>query len=197
MLAPFALAACGFDAAGTGDGLRIRKDTAVDEPVEADAGVADTFVPPDEEDAYVAPPDTAPLFDVVDESPLPGCTVDAHGGHEYLFCELDSNWGQARTSCQIAGYDLVVIADKTEHDWVVGKLKSKSRGKWHIGLHDRDDEGKFKWVDGTAPGFTSWGSWEPNDFLWSEDCVILNKDGSWNDINCGDTLREGFICETP
>jgi hypothetical protein len=192
MLAPLALVACGFDATGTGDGLVLHKDTGVEELV--DSGATDTLVAPTEDVAVTDPADTAPVFDA--ESPLPGCTAAARASHEYLFCELEANWDQARTTCKLAGYDLVVIADKAEHDWILERLNAKSRGKWHIGLTDRDKEGTFKWVDGSSPAFTSWGSWQPDDWLWSEDCVMTSKDGSWNDGDCGDTMNEGFICES-
>jgi len=200
LLAPFALAACGFDTSGTGDGLVIRRDGAVVGNDDTGPLFEDTFVP--EEDAIFATEDTGLAVDtglVVDtgpESPLPGCTVELRATHEYLFCELDANWDQARTSCQVPGYDLVIVNDKAEHDWIVSKLKSKSREQWHIGLNDRASEGSFKWVDGSSPGFTSWGTWEPNDFF-GEDCVVLTKGGAWNDVGCGDGPHEAFICETP
>jgi hypothetical protein len=194
LVLPFALAACGFDAGGTGEGARVAAATdSGSEPLDTFAAV---------EDSYVEPAETAPLFETGDEdatadSPLPGCTAETHGGHEYLFCELVANWDQARTSCQVAGYDLVIVNDKGEHDWIVGKLKAKSKGQWHIGLNDRDSEGNFKWVDGTSPSFTSWATWEPNNFLFSEDCAVTTKDGAWNDSRCGDDgPREAFICET-
>jgi hypothetical protein len=195
VLLPCALVACGLDVSGTGDGLVIRRDSGVIE----DAAVEESFVPPD--DTFVEPSETSPVFDAeedaVVEALLPGCTLETRSSHEYLFCELDANWDQARTSCQLSGYDLVIVNDKAEHDWILDKLKSKSRNDWHIGLSDRDDEGTFKWVDGTKPGFTSWATWEPNDFLFGEDCTIVKKDGAWNDVKCTGGPSEAFICETP
>ena len=193
LVLPFALVGCGLDSGGTGDGIRIHADSSTIEDTE----IADTLV----EDTLVEPAETSLLFDALDidampETPLPGCTAEKHDGHDYLFCELDANWDQARTACQLAGLDLAIVNDKAEHDWIVGKLKAKSKSEWHIGLTDRDDEGTFKWVDGSSASFTSWASWEPNDWLWAEDCVITKKDGAWNDTKCTDGPHEAFICET-
>lgn len=190
---------CSVDARGLG-GVRMRDapDTALEEdtavPIDRDDAAPEDTAPEDTAPPDTATGDAAPIFDA--PSPLPGCTVGFRLGHEYLFCENSANWDQARNTCRIAGYDLAVVSDRPEHDFIVGQLKSKSKNDFHIGLTDRDDEGNFVWVDKSKPGFTSWAGWQPDNWLFAEDCVVVRKDGTWNDVNCTDGPKEGFVCES-
>jgi hypothetical protein len=188
--------ACAFDPHGTSrttprdsavaiDTALGELDTAVDEP--ETAIVEDTA--PD-----VETKDPAPIFD--SSMTLPGCSSTFRDGHEYLFCENDANWDQARTTCQIVGFDLVVINDKAEHDFIVAGIKTKSKNDWHIGVTDRAEEGKFVWVDGSKPAYTSWATFQPDNFWFSEDCVVLRRDATWNDIDCTGGPHEAFVCES-
>ena len=43
-----------------------------------------------------------------------------------------------------------------------------------LGLDDRKAEGKFTWLDGTAPTFTYWRPSEPNDHRNGEDCAEVS-----------------------
>ena len=52
-----------------------------------------------------------------------------------------------------------------------------------IGLHDKINEAKWVWVDGTKPAFKNWGSGEPNN-SGNEDCAHIRADGKWNDHQC-------------
>ncbi|GFR63758.1 versican core protein [Elysia marginata] len=71
-----------------------------------------------------------------------------------------------------------------------------------IGLHDRDEEGVFYWLDETQPAkYLSWGPGQPNNFMREDsvgqDCVQINywSNGSrnWGDQDCGEQVR--YICE--
>lgn len=185
---------CALDSAGTATGAR---DSAVDSAA-TDFGVVEDTTSDDSsvETAVGDSGDPGPIFDAADEALLPGCVSATRGGHEYLFCESDSNWDQARTTCQIIGYDLVVINDQAENDFVVAGIKTRTRAEWHIGLSDRATERTFVWVDGSKPGYTRWAMFQPDDFWFNEDCVVIRRDGTWNDVACVGGPHEAFVCES-
>ncbi len=189
------LLGCSVDARGLG-AAPMRDAAEPDTAIEEDTAVAVDDVAVDTAKPLADAPtgDGGPIFDA--PSPLPGCTVGFRLGHEYLFCENTANWDQARNTCRIAGYDLAVVSDRPEHDFILGQLKGKSKDQFHIGLTDRDDEGNFVWVDKSKPGFTSWAGWQPDNWLFAEDCVVVRKDGTWNDVDCTDGPKEGFVCES-
>lgn len=131
--------------------------------------------------------------DLVDEA---GCAVStdadcaAHvlGDRVYLVCPEVLSWTESRDACDRLGYALVTIDDADENREVAAWLPGDS---W-IGLNDRDDEGTFEWLDGSRPGFASWGGSEPNDFF-GEDCTLLRQNENWNDGECDD--QHTFVCE--
>ncbi|KAM9309131.1 uncharacterized protein KZ484_025221 [Pholidichthys leucotaenia] len=95
------------------------------------------------------------------------------------------NWEKSRLDCQQKGANLVIITSKDEHDFV-----SKFHQNIWIGLSDKQQEGKWKWVDGSdlVQGF--WKSGEPNN-AGNEDCAEISA-GKWNDIPCSNELP--WIC---
>ncbi|KAK9538102.1 hypothetical protein VZT92_005658 [Zoarces viviparus] len=77
------------------------------------------------------------------------------------------------------------LASKTDHTW--------------IGLSDRDEEGTWRWVDGTPLTEAYWHAPPDNGGddppLGEEDCVeMINDRGrKWNDLRCHISLQ--WICE--
>ncbi|KAI1887285.1 hypothetical protein AGOR_G00188670 [Albula goreensis] len=63
-----------------------------------------------------------------------------------------------------------------------------------IGLTDRENEGTWKWVDGTTLTTGYWRSGEPNNAGSGEDCAAMHPEG-WNDLPCSDTTC--WVCEKP
>ncbi|MBP7936379.1 MAG: carbohydrate-binding protein [Phycisphaerae bacterium] len=51
-------------------------------------------------------------------------------------------------------------------------------------------EGNYRWLDGTTPSPTFWGSGEPNDYDGAEDGIQLRGDAYWNDNGAGPTLGQ-------
>ncbi|XP_070691453.1 CD209 antigen-like protein C [Pempheris klunzingeri] len=99
-------------------------------------------------------------------------------------------WEMSRKDCQERGADLVIITTKAELDFV----KKHYDVAW-IGLSDKQQEGKWKWVDGSdLEGAGFWQEGEPNDHNSNEDCVEVSRTASaWNDASC-DT-KFSWICE--
>uniref|UniRef100_A0A8C9XRK0 C-type lectin domain-containing protein n=1 Tax=Sander lucioperca TaxID=283035 RepID=A0A8C9XRK0_SANLU len=65
----------------------------------------------------------------------------------YLLSAESGSWEKGRQYCRDRGADLVVI-DSSEEQTFLSEFIKKATWYW-IGLTDRDEEGTWKWVDGT------------------------------------------------
>lgn len=64
-----------------------------------------------------------------------------------------------------------------------------------LGITDEVTEGQFMYVTGGRLTYSNWKRDEPNNYGSGEDCVILLKDGVWNDISCSSSFQA--VCEFP
>uniref|UniRef100_A0A8C5E6B3 CD209 antigen-like protein E n=1 Tax=Gouania willdenowi TaxID=441366 RepID=A0A8C5E6B3_GOUWI len=109
------------------------------------------------------------------------------------------SWEDARQFCKRLGADLVVINSREKeliynyHDSSKGIYES---GFW-IGLTDTEEEGIWKWQDGTRLSEGYWADGEPNNGNQNEDCAAVyplpNPFKAWNDASCNYNLK--WICE--
>ncbi|XP_074486698.1 CD209 antigen-like protein C isoform X3 [Sebastes fasciatus] len=110
------------------------------------------------------------------------------------FCYISSivkSWQKSRDDRQQRGADLMIINSKEEQEFG----SQYKRNTW-IGLTDRETEGIWKWVDGTALGTSYWYTGEPNNNNNDEDCGVLwgfGKENNWNDVPC--SIQINWICE--
>ncbi|XP_065146222.2 uncharacterized protein [Paramisgurnus dabryanus] len=64
----------------------------------------------------------------------------------YFISSEQKNWNESRRYCREREADLIIINNKEEQDFI-----KKKSGKEHwIGLSDRDEEGRWKWVDNST-----------------------------------------------
>ena len=78
---------------------------------------------------------------------------------------------------------------------IIVALELKIReGQW-IGASDEDDEGMWKWVNGSNATEEQllWRTGEPNNSFDNEDCATLTDDGTSFDFACARTLPG--LCE--
>ncbi|XP_026112872.1 CD209 antigen-like protein C [Carassius auratus] len=111
-----------------------------------------------------------------------------HQSSLYFFSSEQKNWKESRRYCRERGADLIIINNREEQDFV-GNI-SGSDHFW-IGLSDIDEEGRWKWVDGSTLTSGFWASTEPNG-KEKEDCA-LNYPPGWGDFPCDYTYK--WICE--
>ncbi|XP_043083016.1 macrophage mannose receptor 1-like, partial [Puntigrus tetrazona] len=104
------------------------------------------------------------------------------------------NWKESRHDCLKRGADLIIINNREEQDFV---MRITNKREFWIGLTDIDEEGAWKWVDGSTLTSGFWASGEPNRGR-AENCVVtyLTKWPrliGWLDVECNDAFQ--LICE--
>ncbi|XP_065811165.1 CD209 antigen-like protein E [Labrus bergylta] len=114
----------------------------------------------------------------------------------YLFSKQTKTWEESKQDCRYRRADLVIVDSLEEQEFLTVNLK---RDTW-IGLSDRDNEGIWKWIDGTPLTQAYWKIGEPNNagnHGIGENCVHLIPDTeteeNWNDLKC-DASKQ-WICE--
>ncbi|KAF4086568.1 hypothetical protein AMELA_G00084870 [Ameiurus melas] len=109
----------------------------------------------------------------------------------YYISTEKKSWSESRHDCQGRGADLVIINSREEQDFV--EVWRRGKTAW-IGANDRDSEGVWKWLDGTAVTNGFWRQGEPNN-VGDEDCAVsgYHSDPNWIDVSCN--LQNVWICE--
>ncbi|XP_050977782.1 C-type lectin domain family 4 member M [Labeo rohita] len=119
---------------------------------------------------------------------MSGCTY--YKSSIYFISSEKKTWTENRRYCTERGADLIIINNKEEQD-LVNKM-SAGADVW-IGLSDNDEEGTWKWVDGSTLTSGFWRSIEPNGHR-GENCVLSSSSG-WADYPCHSSHKYQWICE--
>ncbi|XP_072221128.1 uncharacterized protein [Leuresthes tenuis] len=136
---------------------------------------------------------------------LPGWTFMSSRCYYFTFSDTISRagWQDARQFCRRQGGDLAVVDSREKHMAIsnlINNYQDPTRslfqsGFW-IGLRDTEEEGIWKWLDGTRLTEGYWADGEPNNQN-NEDCAAvypkLNPFKVWNDAPCSYSLK--WICE--
>ncbi|KAI4887007.1 hypothetical protein NFI96_004326 [Prochilodus magdalenae] len=107
----------------------------------------------------------------------------------YCISTERKSWSESRQYCRERGADLVIINSREEQEFIA---RSFSRSAVWIGLTDSDNEGVWKWVDGSALTTGFWYNGEPNSHAGDEDCVIAGQGSdplkNWADFPCSQAV---------
>jgi len=127
----------------------------------------------------------------------------ASGGRKWgPYCFMLSKdvrtWPEARVKCEKLGGSLAIIKDGETNKFITNLIRSgKHDTSFWIGLHDRDAENKFHWVDESPlTDYTNWYHNEPTPNVEGEDCVHVTGamwKYQWNDRECDHKFR--YICQ--
>ncbi|XP_062848943.1 LOW QUALITY PROTEIN: mannose-binding protein C-like [Trichomycterus rosablanca] len=92
-----------------------------------------------------------------------------------------------------AGAILAVPRNSEENQMLVKVSDIIGSLRPFIGATDRRTEGVFEDLEGTPLNFFNWNKVEPNSYGGDEDCVGVDKDGTWYDLPC--TSVHLIVCE--
>ncbi|XP_066508678.1 CD209 antigen-like protein C [Hoplias malabaricus] len=126
------------------------------------------------------------------QTPTGTVTWLTHGSSFYCHLEWTKNWNDCRQECKKKGGDLLIINSKEEQEFI----NNQSINAW-IGLTDKEKEGEWKWVDGSALTTGYWRQDEPNNGGRVEHCAVFSVYvalNTWNDINC--MQPSDCVCES-
>ncbi|XP_073714317.1 C-type lectin domain family 4 member M-like isoform X2 [Misgurnus anguillicaudatus] len=106
----------------------------------------------------------------------------------YYISSEKNSWDESRRYCREKGADLIIINNREEHDFI--KKMAGTEYTW-IGLSDSDEEGRWKWVDGSTLTSGFWHTGDPNGGR-KENCALKHS-SLWADYPCNDAYK--CICE--
>ncbi|KAG8446993.1 hypothetical protein GDO86_014439 [Hymenochirus boettgeri] len=116
---------------------------------------------------------------------------------DYKFFEHHSTWAQAQRICTWFRAELVSVHSQAELDFLGQSLQKFSRGQeqhWWIGLHTYENDGRFRWSDGSLLNFVSWASGRPRPITREKKCVYMTASREdWGDQKCDTALP--YICK--
>uniref|UniRef100_A0A8C6VIV8 C-type lectin domain-containing protein n=1 Tax=Naja naja TaxID=35670 RepID=A0A8C6VIV8_NAJNA len=112
----------------------------------------------------------------------------------YFFSIQQDIWHTAESHCEEKNSELVVITNQYEQNFLQSQTRNE---RYWIGLSDHNDEGQWRWIDGTdyRTSFKNWLEGEPNDHSSNEDCAELSSTGKWNDVPCN--IKKFYVCKKP
>ncbi|XP_035687809.1 alpha-N-acetylgalactosamine-specific lectin-like [Branchiostoma floridae] len=122
--------------------------------------------------------------------------------HCFKLFETRITFMEAAAACARArvpgGGTLAMPQDRGTNGFLVSLINAKDRyssGDYWFGLHDRNEEGKWEWMDGKAlnSGISMWGMDQPNDIRGGEDCASYGWKNLWYDTGC--SRKNRFICQ--
>ena len=115
--------------------------------------------------------------------------INPSNNHTYHLLSA-SSWSDAASVARSLGGFLVTIDDNSEDDWIYDTFAiddNTTRHLW-IGLSDHQNEGDFRWHDGTPFTYRNWGEGQPGDGD-DEDYVHITgtnmgsiEPATWNDL---------------
>ncbi len=127
----------------------------------------------------------------------PADAVEFNGSYYKVF-EIIGTWPQAEKRCREMGGILASVKTKKANDFI-DELTGK-KCYW-VGGNDRDQEGEWRWMDGSKTTYVNWSWGEPDDGGGAEDAMVYSWRGQG--LMCdarasfdgkGGRIR-GFICE--
>lgn len=127
-----------------------------------------------------------------------GCGIWIRGGKKcYTFyTNPKSTWTDAKKMCQSSNGDLLNVKDLDTKTWLTEQMLDPSNDFFFwTSLNDRDQEGTYKWSDGSSldANVIAWNA-EPNDWRGNEDCAtVFPKTFAYNDASC--QFHAAPICE--
>ena len=124
----------------------------------------------------------------------PGWTLFEPTGKCYRKYSNGKNWTEARSACQEEeeNGDLASIPNQATNDFMLSLFQNHNAKKW-IGGYDYDEDGVWKWTDGTPWQFRNWDTDQPSNEGDKDHLAINLKSAKWLDMKI--TAKLHFICQ--
>ncbi|XP_053552885.1 regenerating islet-derived protein 4 [Bombina bombina] len=116
----------------------------------------------------------------------------------YGYFRYAATWSEAEFECVSYGHGahLASILDSSEASIIASHIAAYPvTGDIWIGIHDPEQNRRWKWNDGSMYNFRNWKSGEPNN-NGAEFCGELTKETKflqWNDTPC--SVLNNFVCK--
>ncbi|XP_069815702.1 regenerating islet-derived protein 4 isoform X2 [Dendropsophus ebraccatus] len=117
----------------------------------------------------------------------------------YGYFRYPLSWSEAEFDCQAYGHGahLASIMDSAEANIVSSHISAyqKTQPVW-IGLHDPEQNRRWKWNDGSMYNYRAWLPNQPDNSNGQEYCGELSckeKFLTWNDANCNQA--KPYVCK--
>ena len=81
----------------------------------------------------------------------------------YLWQNDPKIWAEAEQFCNENEAHLASVTSQSIQNYIWSKIEPTGKSLW-IGGSDQDQEGEWKWSDGSEWNFTQWLTNEPNNF---------------------------------
>ncbi|MCH2059487.1 MAG: cadherin domain-containing protein [Verrucomicrobiales bacterium] len=111
---------------------------------------------------------------------------------EFVQGNFNFTWHEAKADAEARGGRLAIL-NTPEKNEIAGQISNQEG--W-FGLTDEENEGEWKWIDGSPLEWSSWYSGEPNGGT-RENYGTLWKEGDWNDWGPANIARGPYILELP
>jgi uncharacterized delta-60 repeat protein len=114
-----------------------------------------------------------------------GKTLSSFNGHSYQLTTVATTWDNAEAEAVAHGGHLASINSAEENQWLLNTFGGNR--SW-IGFNDIQQEGTWRWTDGSSSTYKNWSPGEPNNSKGLEDVAELygitasTTYGKWNDV---------------
>lgn len=110
------------------------------------------------------------------------------------------SWKDAQAKCEMLGGTLAMPKDEDISNFIIGIAKKYSLNGLWLGATDEEEEGNWKWIDGTVMTYNNWNSGEPNNVGGAEhylETYCQSNNGKWNDLPNESSSISGYIAQIP
>merc|ERR1711963_251848 len=121
-------------------------------------------------------------------------------GSCYAFVDEYVTWATANQICTNLKSSLVEVTSQRENNFVKNQLDNRKWAAVWQGVQDFVREGTFVTASDLRPlNYSHWARGEPNNdhrgYEGGQDCVVVKRDGSWDDYQCDTTHSVAVACE--
>ena len=97
---------------------------------------------------------------------------ERNGDRCYLWQNDPKNWTEAEQFWNENEEHLASVTSQNIHNYIWSKIEPTGSSFW-IGGSDQEEEGIWKWSDGSEWNFTHWLTNEPNNRYSNENCIQI------------------------